>query len=620
MTRSGRIQNSMRRLGTGFAVRSSLVGVVIAADSDTIELRQAGGKLVLDSAGPNSFPLIASGRLQPYGSSLSGVSLTAASPEELREALRRETVSAALASSGDRFDARMRVAQVAAQAGNGPLLSEVMQVALQDWPEGLEKPAVRRLQQISAVLNDRAGFFSLAEDGGNTPEDQLWRGMMRMISSPTSRAGQMVSGSDENDRLQTADLLAKGLPVLQAYAEPLRDRLMPVASEWVARYGSDSAAKILEQLPDTGQTTLAKALLAGRRNMPGADKRLSDLAHDPSPLVWPVAREAFLKLALEKKTLPAQAVADQIDGILPALRIAKREKNGRLLRINALIKAGNWAAAGAAIQEWIYRYPDDVDAIRSQKTTILRQMAQSASGNERQNRDEIVFLKEALSQNSKDFSQQDILEALAHRYEAMGLPDQERETLRRLLVSQDGPAATQVRIRLASLELEMGDLKAARDDLAAFIEGSPDAALALPGARSGQTVDVALLRARIALAEHHSDEAAGELATIRDPRAWTFRAQMAEKSGEWSRAVEALLPMLDSLPEPGKSQDTSLSPDQQSLVLRVGGDASRAQDQQTLDKLSARFGTLMKNTPSAGVFRLLTGYEDKAVTPLSAGG
>ncbi|MFT8808265.1 tetratricopeptide repeat protein [Gluconobacter sp.] len=620
MTRSGRIQQTMRRLGTGFAVRSSLIGVVVAADSDTIELRQTSGKLVLDTTGPDSFPLMASNRLQPYGSSLSGVSLSAGTPEELREALRRSVISAALASSGERFDARMRVAQAAARAGNGPLLGEVMQVALQDWPEGVEKPEARRLQQISAVLNARSGSSPLAEDGGSTPEDQLWRGMMRMLLPSASRSGQVASGSAENDRLHTADLLATGLPVLQAYAAPLRDRLLPAATEWVARYGSDGATKVLDQLPDAPQVPLAKALLAVRRHAPDAEAKLSVLSHDPSPLVWPVAREASLRLALEKKTLTPQGVADQMDGILPALRISGREKAGRFLQIEALMEGGNLGGAAAAVQEWCHLYPDDASGVQSQKTEIIRRMAQSASPGGRQNMNEVAFLKDALATASDNASRRDILDGLARRYEALGLPDQERETLRSLLASESGSQAMNVRIRLAGLELDMGDLKAARQDLAVFAEGSPDAALALPGGSSSQTVEVALLKARIALADHRSDEAAGELATIRDPRAWVLRAQMAEKAGEWSRAVEALLPMLDGLPTAGDATKASLSPEQQALVLRLGGDASRAQDQQVLTNLQTRFGALMKGTPSEGVFHLLTGGHESASSPVSAGG
>ncbi|GBR48737.1 hypothetical protein AA3990_2230 [Gluconobacter roseus NBRC 3990] len=234
--------------------------------------------------------------------------------------------------------------------------------------------------------------------------------------------------------------------------------------------------------------------------------------------------------------------------------------------------------------------------------------------------DEVAFLKDALTQAPDDIARRDILDGLARRYEALGLPDQERETLRSLLASESGSEAMNVRIRLAGLELDMGDLKAARQDLAVFAEGSSDAALALPGGNSHQTVEVALLRARIALADHRSDEAAGELATVRDPRAWDLRAQMAEKAGEWSRAVQALLPMLDGLPAGGEDTKALLSAEQQALVLRIGGDASRAQDQQTLNNLQARFAPLMKSTPSEGIFRLLTGGHEQASSPVSAGG
>ena len=620
MTRSGRIQQPMRRLGTGFAVRSSLVGVVVAADSDTIEMRQAGGKLMLDTVGPDSFPLMASNRLQPYGSSLNGVSLGRGTPEELREALRRSVTSAAMASSGDRFAARMRVAQAAARAGNGPLLGEVIDVALQDWPEGVEKPEARRLQQISAVLNARSGSSSLTEDGGSTPEDQLWRGMMRMLIPSSCRVRQSASGSPESDRLQTADLIATGLPVLQTYAAPLKERLLPSATQWIARYGSDGATKVLDQLPDGPQVALAKALLAARRNTSDAEAKLSVLAHDPSPLIWPVAREASLRLALKKKTLSPQAVADQVDGILPALRIAAREKDGRLLQIKALMEGGNLEGAAAAVQEWGRLYPEETPKVAVQEADIIRQMARSAPSGAWQNMNAVVFLQGALLKASNGALRGDILDGLARRYEALGLPDQERKALRDLLTSGSNAQGMNTRIRLATLELNLGDPKAARQDLGVSAEGSPDAALALPGGSSSQSVEVALLKARIALADHHPEEVVSELASIHDPRAWALRAQMAERAGDWSQAVEALAPMLDSLPGAGGASKEVLSPEQQALVLRIGGDASRARDQQMLKNLQIRFGALMNGTSSEGVFRLLTGSGEAASAPASAGG
>lgn len=234
--------------------------------------------------------------------------------------------------------------------------------------------------------------------------------------------------------------------------------------------------------------------------------------------------------------------------------------------------------------------------------------------------DEIAFLKDALSKMPDDALRGDILDGLARRYEALGLPDQEREALRNLLSARDDAQGLDIRIRLAKLELDMGNLKAAQQDLAVFAEGSPDAAQALPGGSSSQSVEVALLKARIALADHHPDDAASELATIHDPRAWALRAQIAEKAGDWPKAVEALLPMLDGLPSAGGTAKVSLSADQQALILRLGGDASRAQDPQTLKSLRTRFGTMMNGTSSEGVFRLLTGGNAEASPPVSAGG
>lgn len=64
--------------------------------------------------------------------------------------------------------------------------------------------------------------------------------------------------------------------------------------------------------------------------------------------------------------------------------------------------------------------------------------------------------------------------------------------------------------------------------------------------------------------------------------------------------------MLDSLPERAAFRKKRFRLNSR-LSFCESGDASRAQDQQTLKNLQTRFGALMKGTPSEGVFRLLTG-------------
>lgn len=80
------------------------------------------------------------------------------------------------------------------------------------------------------------------------------------------------------------------------------------------------------------------------------------------------------------------------------------------------------------------------------------------------------------------------------------------------------------------------------DRILGFCRGSPDAALALPGGSSSQSVEVALLKARIALADHRPEEAVSGLATIHDPRVWILRAQMAEKAGTGLMRLRRLCP------------------------------------------------------------------------------
>ncbi|EHH68210.1 tetratricopeptide repeat protein [Gluconobacter morbifer] len=614
LTRSGVVSKGRTRHGAGFAIRASLMGVVVAADSDAIELRQAGNVLFLDTTGPDSFPLLATGQLQPYGASLSGVGLGTSGQGE---GLRRAEKTAALAPAGQRFEARLRVAESAARLANGPLIAEVMDVALQDNPEGVARPDVQRLLQIAAVLNQRPNAALLPEGGGTAPEDQFWRGMTRIVL-PSHQPDNEAVMPEPEDRKRTADLIAAGLPVLPGYAQALKQRLLPHAAEWVARYGSSDAVSALKKIPAI--PPLTEALLAARDKMPDADAKLARLTHDPSMLVWPVAREEQLRLALTAKSRPPGEIASQLDSLLPALRVAGREAPARLLQLQALMAAQDLSKAQNAIQEWSRLYPQDADHVLPQQRIVAQAMAQTIPQGPDQAMQDVTLLKDALEHATDDGLRRNFLTALANRYKTLGLPEQERETLLSLRTFQIPPERDSTQIRLARLDLAMGDIAAAQTALASFAGIQPPVVTALAGHPPPRNVEVALLKARIDVAQHQDGKAMQELAGLDDPRVLTLQADLAEKASDWGRAVPALQRLLgQQFPGPGPVT-TPLSEAQQALILRLGGDAARARAQDVIAWLRTRFDACMTDTPAETMFRLLVGENKKPDGPASGAG
>ncbi|MFT9093540.1 MAG: hypothetical protein ABF459_00190 [Gluconobacter cerinus] len=608
LSRSGFVSGDLIRRGAGFEVRPSLMGLVIAADADAIELRQNGKQFFLDRVGPTDTPLLAGGKVAAYGASDAGVALAGSPPEGLRESVRRAQIAAAMASAGQRFDARIRLAQAAARLANGALVSQVLQVALEDQPEGSTRKDVRRLRQVSAVLNGRADPSLLSEEEGATPEDQFWRGMVR-AQLPITGEGLDI----DVQRTRTARLIAAGLPSVSGYSQPLRHRLLPVAAEWVARYGTAKDRGVLLSLPSVPETVLARALTAAETHALDARGQLETLTHDPSPMVWPVASEAALRFDLEKDASPAKAIGERVDGLMPAFRMAGREREARLLSIDAFIKGKEWRAAQQGVQDGQAVYGKAGFPGHDRLLVIARGFAEQKNIEAKSALAEVELLKAAMTIDPNDPTLQAyFLKALERRYAVLGLPEAQRTVLRGLLQNQQGPEHQDTMVKLVRLDLDANDLSAALHDLPAE---NPADVFVLPGGQP-EALEVSLLRAEVAREQHDLPKAARYLIGRTETQALKMRAQLMEQAKDWVGAVSALKPVIDAA-WTGRKEASALSPDLEALVLELAGDASRAHDDTTKSALKRQYGSLMERSASAGVFKLLVG-ESSAKPP--AGG
>ena len=604
LAQSGVVSETMARREDGFEVRPSLMGVVIAADSDVLELRQSSGKFFLDRIGPGSLPLLSQGKMATYGASMAGVRLGETSPEALHSAAYHAWISAAMAIAGQRFDARIRLAQELARLGNGPELAQVLQTALEDQPEGVARSDVKRLQQIAAVLNHRPSSDLRDEEEGSTPEDQFWRGMVQTLSSEKENS---VSGSE---RGQAAKLIASGLPSITSYAQPLRHRLVPSAAEWVVRYGDETDRAVVRKMPENSDTALAHALLAAQDHDSGASKKLEILAGSSAPMIWPVAREAALRLGLETGQIPPGVVGARLDALMPAFRMAGREPEARLLTVDAFAKAGEWPKALQAIQDGQQLYGTEQFPGAERLSLVAEGMASHAPDKPDTALAEADLLKKAvLAATGQSRIQLNFLKALSDRYAVLGLPLAQRDTLQALAQLQEGDDAQKTKLQIARLNLETGALDAA---LQALPPEEPASINVLPGGHV-ESSEVVLLRAKIALAQHDPQKALGYLKNRSEPEALEMQASVLEQQKDWNGAVKVLKNLLQPLLSGQNETANPLTSEQSQLVLRIGADASRAHDSAMLSNLAKQFSARMSGQPSAAMFQLLTEGKDSSV-------
>ncbi|QEH95473.1 hypothetical protein FXF46_03775 [Gluconobacter thailandicus] len=609
LAQAGSVSDAMARRGDGFEIRSSLVGVVIAADSDALELRQASGKFFLDRIGPGSMPLLSQGKMAAYGASMAGVRLGETSPEALQSAAYHAWIAAATSTAGQRFDARIRLAQEMARLGNGPELAQILQAALEDQPEGMARPDVKRLQQIAAVLNARSAEDLQNAEEGSVPEDQFWRGMVRTVLS-----GREGSVSDQ-ERAKAAKLIAAGLPSVVSYAQPLRHRLLSPAAEWVVWYGDDGDRAAFRSMPENSETALARGLLAAHDHASDAGKRLETLSRSASPMVWPVAREAALRLALETGQMPPKTIGERLDALMPAFRMAGREQEARLLSVDAFVKAGEWRKALQAIQDGQQLYGATTFPGRERFSVVAEGIAAYSPDKADDALAEADLLKKAVLAATGDSGiQLNLLKALASRYAVLGLPTAQREALQALRQFQQGDEGEKTNLQIARLNLKTGNLDAA---LRALPPEAPAGISALPGGHS-ESSEVALIRAKIALAQHNPQKALGYLQSRAEPEALQMQADILEQQKNWDGAVAVLKNLLQPLLSgQNVAQSSPLTSTESDLVLRIGADASRAHDDATLAALGKQFAARMSGQPSAAMFQLLTGGK---VSSLPAGG
>lgn len=548
-----RVPQPMR--GPGYDIRRTLAGVVVAADSDALELRNVANGFALDAVGEETVPV-----QLPHSRTLSvspGLLLSAAEPDILRENFRRAWTAAALAEPAQRFSARIQASRAALALGDAKNAKAIMDVALQDDPQGVDREGVWPLQRAIGVLHGHLPDMAASADN-NTPEDQLWRGLALTVQ-------QQPPFDDDGQRAHTAELLVAGLSTLEHYPAPLRAALKGPATEWIARYGKDLAPDVFAGLPDDGDRRLASALDLSRRDGADALPALEAVSHDVDLVRAAKAREAFLLYAHKKDPDPLK-LAKALDILRPSSRIAGREPQVLIEQIHAYMDAGRWTLAEQSLADLARVssvWKDEAERVRQDLLTRMQSARQNVQKLTPEDASDlfVAFRQAADSAGHGSEEASTLLQALADSYGALGLRDREVATLHDLLPQISDPTRKQTVVdHLAALLLASGKPQ----DAAAFLKDQP--------ADDQLTPDRRVLQARIEFAAGKDDAALARLAGVETDAAYDLRARIAESRQDWPGAVAAL----QKISTYALAPIGPLAPEQQVYMARLCGDAVRA--------------------------------------------
>ncbi len=588
---------SLRR-GRDYDVWPSLEGIVIAQhDPPQVTMKVvAKGDLLQRADGQ---PLADMDRaIYASDVDLNWLGLKNLTVEQARERYRRALVAAADSTPGQRFKRRFEAAQAALGVGAFPDARAIMDVALEDDPEEAFRPDVRFFLAATDLLTGQMkGASQLMQQW---PEQamratKLWQGLYEA----------MAGGKDD----EAARLLARDMPRLMNYPEPLRATLLPLAAEEIARHGGPAEWHALDHLPEGSVYRFAqavRALRSGREDE--AIHLLEDLSVDKDPVVAEKAMEEGVALSLRDGHITPEKAARQYASLLPDARLAGRDGVVNMLRAGANIRAKKWEDALQALSQVegtpLQQEPARVQALLGKALTgLVEDLPKSSSGGQAaQNEAGLVrgaalmraYLPDLMASDQKG----DLLLSYGQLLGRLGLADKAGEAMTTAI-----PMMTDPQRRAAG-----GDALAENEiQRGLFDDASATLGRTAPTPMPPQEAMVRnRIMARMMAASGKPEVALYLLSADQSPQAADMRARIHEGREEWSPAVADLRNMVEQLlPEQG-----ALSVSQQLLALRLASDASRAGDVGALNWIKSRVGERPFEGDAGRMFHLLVSPEE----------
>ncbi len=575
--REARQPNPVTRRLPELELLESSLGVAVLARADTITLRPAGERFVVAAEG---------GRL--------ALDTSAAAPEPTALTRSFDLPELPLGQLSNRFRGQQAGISTAAPLARGPLRLAAAETLLSlglpqeaqamallaaaEDPRMATNPPLQAIAGMAALVGGR-----LSEAGGLdeaalpiTDELVLWRGLL------AAARGDANSG---------APGIAATLPLLLSYAEPLRQRLLPMAGEALAEARDARGLKrLLDAAGEAPELALPRAMLAELEN--DTDRALAGyerVANGRDRLARARALRRSVELRLAANRIDAAEAARLLDATLFAWRGDNEEINARRRLAQLRRAAGDGRGALALLRETESLFPEQAAALRGEISAAFLEAIQK----------EPPLAAVAMFDAFPDMLPNDAqgeatIALLADRLAALDLPERAGALLTRAIERTTDPATRAgIGLRLANLRLNEGDAVGALGAL------ELSAAEGLPGELSRDRV---LLAARAEARRGGLQRAISTLQELGSAGAEPI-AELLTEAQDWAGAAQALGGFVRGSLPPAPAP---LADSHRRGLVRLAALLALAGDDAGLSALRNDYAPRMQGGALAEAFTLLT--------------
>lgn len=530
-------------------------------------------------------------------------------PDALLRRLQGAEAIAGAAPIQSRTPQRRAVVEAMLALGLGPEAHSVFAVMSENDARSGDDALLGGLSAIAALLSGRLHEAEALDDSRLDGSDEiaLWRAVREAMRS--------------EGNAHAASMFANTMPLLLAYPQPLRERLLPLAVETMAQGGqSDAAALLLDRRADDASLDLARAFVAEAKSgglVPPA--QASEFTAQALSIYDRLANSTNRRISLrtarsaaELRQSTGQATAEQTAKALGKLLYSWRgddtEVALRLRVADLLVQSGQGRAALILLRETEQFWPERHDELHGRLVASLGKIL-SPEGEASLSPFDLV----ALAEENADLlpggdAGQIVAEQVSNRLIQLDLPERAIPTLEHLInTAQPGVARSAFGARLAALRLQQQD---------------PVGAIAALTTSAYDTIPPALLESRTltfaaAVASEgdlpSADHALREIDTV---AADEQRANLNEGAKNWPGAVSAWQAVsARTIPSDGKLDEV-----QAQLLVRLAAAADQAHDDVTLRRLRSRELPRLLPGQTADLLNLLTAPPVQSIADLPRSG
>ncbi|MFC7476872.1 hypothetical protein ACFQS7_21065 [Dankookia sp. GCM10030260] len=558
----------------------TLLGAAVLARSDGIALQPGNGRFMLTASGGTRLALDAGVAQPPAASGMTrSFDLPGQPTAELLARLQGLQAGIAGAPPLGRMPQRRAAGETLLALGLPQEAQAMLRLGFAEDPRAGADPRYAALAAAAALLAGRLGEAEAlrAPAWAESDEAVLWRAAL---------------AAAEGEARLAAPGFAAALPLLLAYPEGLRARLLPPAALALAEAGEAAALDRLLAAAgaEAEELVLPRAIMAeasgeAEAALAGYDRVAA--GRDRQARARAIRRAVELRLATGR--IDATQAAKALESALFAWRGDAAEIETRL-RLAALRRdAGDGRGALALLRETAAMAPDQAAALQpALRDSFLAAVAEAPPL-------AAVALFDAYpALLPPDARGEAAVQMLVERLVSLDLGDRAAALLRQAMEQAGGATRGALGLRLATLRLEEGDAVSA---LAAL----GDSAVAEQPAE--QVLRRTLVAARAEARRGHQPEAIAMLRDLGAAGGETLSDLLVEQA-DWAGAAAALGQHLAvALPAaPAALDDT-----QRRLLLRQATLLALAGDEATLGALRVQHASRMGEGPLAEAFALFSG-------------